>query len=295
MTDPATDEKKERTDGVYSVIAADDGSLPAKTDEDKQAMLKQRKLFEMDSYFQYIEHHTYQTRFIPITISQAHSLKLYFSGKDLSLAQYKEQKSELEQLKTNIQSGIDALRSELEQQNNDVKNDDSELAFFVRLSSRSPKDACDKPLFRRKLLELMRRRFIDPATGAFNEEYNDLNRRLIGLRECFSRVLSVSNSEQMLQLLSFSERCVSDLKRLMDHQHLLDKWDLYLVVREFRFIPIAHEFRCFVHRNKLTAITQYFPHCYFPRLIHGNVDKIQAMIVDYYNNAVLKECNELNV
>ena len=132
------------------------------------------------------------------------------------------------------------------------------------------------------------------SDNSLNEEYKTLNRRLIGLRECFSNVLCVSSCDEMLDLLSFSERCVSDLKRLIDHKHLLKEWNLYLVVREFVFIPICNEFRCFVHKSKLTAITQYFPHCYFPKIISEKKEQIKKMIIDYYHNVFLTECKLLN-
>ena len=284
-------EEEKGGDGVYTMIAADDGSLPVKTDEAKQAMLKQRKMFEMDSYYKYIENHTYRTEFVSITFDQANALKLYLRGIDLTEEKYSNQQKEFENLEQNIKNAINKLK-------NDINDEKEGTKFFVRMSTRSPKDACDKPLFRDKLMNLMKERFInidnDNNMNKLNDEYMDLNQRLIGLRECFSKVLCVETCQEMLQLLSFSERCVSDLKRLIDHKHLLEKWDLYLVIRQFKFIPICNEFRCFVNNSKLTAITQYFPHCYFPKLIHENKDKIRNMINDYYNNVFLKECNDLN-
>eukprot|EP01083_Nonionella_stella_P037419 101998_1 len=277
----ADGKEEEKGDGVYTIIAADDGSLPVKSDEDKQAMLKQRKMFEMDSYYKYIMHHTYKTEFIPVSFAEANALRLYFRD-----TLYQDKNADSIQHFSNLQANLNTAINKL-------KSTNPSGQFFVRMSTRSPKDACDKPLFRTKLIELMRERFVNE--DGFNAEYHDLNKRLIGLRECFSKVLCVSNCDQMLELLSFSERCVSDLKRLMDHKHLLDKWDLYLVVREFKFIPIQNEFRCFVHNSQLTAITQYFPHCYFPQSIQQNADTIKRMITEYYKNRVLKECGELNV
>jgi len=187
-------------------------------------------------------------------------------------------------LKQGINTAIDRLQAKSKHENS---------RFFIRMSTRSPKDACDKPLFRQKLLSLMTQRFTN-SDGSLNEEYKDLNQRLIGLRECFSKVLCASTCDQMLDLLSFSERCVSDLKRLIDHKHLLEEWNLFLVIREFEFIPICNEYRCFVHQSKLTAITQYFPHCYFPKKIKEKKEQIRKMIVDYYNNVFLVECSLVN-
>ena len=233
-------EEEKGIDGVYTVITADDGSLPVKTDEAKQKMLEQRKMFEMDSYYKYIEDFTYYTQFVNISFKQANALKLYLRGIELKNQEIEEK--EFECLKENIKNAIEKIKFNI---------DDDNIQLFVRMSSRSPKDACDKPLFRNKLINLMEKRFININDNTLNEKYKDLNQRLIGLRECFSKVLSVTNCDQMLQLLSYSQRCISD------HKHLLEKWDFYLVIRQFKFIPIHNEFRCFVYNSKLTAIIRF--------------------------------------
>eukprot|EP01084_Bolivina_argentea_P032962 60997_1 len=223
------EQQKTKHDGVYTMIAADDGSLPVKSIEAKQAMLKQRKMFEMDSYYKYIINHTYKTEFISVTFEEAQSLKLFFRGINLDEHKYSNEKTHFLNLKNKMQNAINNLANQI----NDDEKTDNNNKFFIRMSTRSPKDACDKPLFRNKLLNLMKQRFINENENEnenkLNTEYIDLNRRLINLRECFSNVLCVSTCDEMFELLSFSERCVSDLKRLIDHKDLLDKWDLYLV------------------------------------------------------------------
>ena len=78
----AGNKEEEKGDGVYTIIAADDGSLPAKTDEAKQEMLKQRKMFEMYIYYKYIKNFTYRTEFISVSFQQANALKVnYFIHK----------------------------------------------------------------------------------------------------------------------------------------------------------------------------------------------------------------------
>lgn len=296
-------------DGVYTVIVADDGALPAKTDEAKQAMLRQRKMFEIDSYYPFIKDHTYKTEFVPITFDEAKMLRLFLRGADLNEspfvghyvnALYKKMDIAISNLKNSELDDADIDSKENDElvlidgkskssHQNNILDPEVPDEFFIRLSTRSPKDAADKPIFRERLFELMREKFHD-ENGELIEEYPDLNLRLIGLRECFSKVLCVSSKEEMLRLLSYSERCVSDLKRLIDHRHLLDQWDLYLVIRTFEFIPICNEFRCFVCNGKLTAISQYFPHCLFPRSFRESTEQIKEMISDFYENVVRDEC-----
>ena len=264
-------EQKSDGDGAYAVIMADDGSLPAKTDDEKAAMLQQRKEFEMDYYYDIIKEYTYQTRFISVSFEEAEALRLYLRGT----------------LKDNTKDNeiFIELKNKLSKCLNEFYDCDN---YFIRMSTRSPKDACDKPIFRKKLIGLMKTYFCNNNGILNNELYNDKNSLLIGLRECFSKVLSVKTINSMLDLLSYSERCVSDLKRLVDHKHLLKKWDLYLVIREFKFIPICNEFRCFVFNNKMTGISQYFPHCLFKNVVN-NKTQLRQLIIDFFQNIVLKE------
>lgn len=273
----SVEEKGSGFDGVYTVIVADDGSLPAKTDEAKQAMLRQRKMFEMDSYYKYIADHTYNTEFVPVTLDEARALKLRLRGIDLDDDQHSTERQHLAALEDKMDIAIRDL-------------DSPDGAFFIRMSTRSPKDAGDKPFCRERLQQLMGAMFEQYPEGPLKEEYQDLNFRLIGFRECMSKVLCVGTRQEMLELLSYSERCVSDLKRLIDHRHLLDQWDLYLVIRHFEFIPIQNEFRCFVSNGRLTAISQYFPHCLFPQSFRESTERIKTLVQDFYENVVRNEC-----
>jgi len=45
------------------------------------------------------------------------------------------------------------------------------------------------------------------------------------------------------------------------------------------------EFRAFVHKNSLNAITQYFSFCYFPQLVKEK-DDILKRVVDFFNSKV---------
>ena len=126
----AEDNGEEKGDGCYTVIMADDGSLPVKTDHEKQAMLKERKLFEMDSYYRYIEQHTYKTEFVPVSFEQAKALKSYFRGINA------DENEHFVKLKQDMNEAIDRLKQAI------GTNEQNEHRFFIRMSSRSPKDAC---------------------------------------------------------------------------------------------------------------------------------------------------------
>ena len=117
---------EDKNDGCFTLIAADDGSLPVRTDEEKQAMLEQRKMFEMDSYHKYIQNQTYKTEFIPVSFEQAQALKSHFRGMNANDNEH------FIKLKESINTAIKQLQ----------KSMDGNNRFFIRMSTRSPKDAC---------------------------------------------------------------------------------------------------------------------------------------------------------
>lgn len=107
----------------------------------------------------------------------------------------------------------------------------SEDGYFVKLSTRSPKDAVE----------------VDP------EEYKTRIERF----QRYSELLCVKDSSELLLLMSKSKRILTDIAHYFKHK----VFPLNFIVRRYQknWSPIR-EFRCFVRSRKLTAITQY--HCY---------------------------------
>jgi len=54
-------------------------------------------------------------------------------------------------------------------------------------------------------------------------------------------------------------------------------------VREFNLIPTEGEFRGFVYKKNLTAVSQYDSHCYFPELVK-NKDTIAKNFVEFHKS-----------
>jgi D123 len=93
----------------------------------------------------------------------------------------------------------------------------------------------------------------------------DPRRVLLALRQAFFSVLAVRTADEALALLAYSSRVVSDLKRALDHAHILE-WSMQLVVRQFVPMQARGELRGFVCGDRLNALSQYYCDCYFPRL-----------------------------
>ncbi|CAF0946305.1 unnamed protein product [Adineta ricciae] len=116
---------------------------------------------------------------------------------------------------------------------------------FVRLSTRSPKDA---------VLLLNKDKFKQIFQQIFNElksdETSKHNQQMIALDEASIRILAVYDGFHAVQLLLASERIQDDLKSSLS---------LNLIVREFLMDrqSLKSEFRAFIYKRKLTALTQY--------------------------------------
>lgn len=86
-------------------------------------------------------------------------------------------------------------------------------------------------------------------------------------------VKSVGWEHRALELLMESSRTRHTL-----HNPL---WDHYIMIRKFVPIEEWQEFRCFIYKNRLTAISQY--HCYQKyKKLAGQKSKIRDMIYKFY-------------
>eukprot|EP01130_Rhizamoeba_saxonica_P011128 TRINITY_DN460_c0_g1_i2.p1 TRINITY_DN460_c0_g1~~TRINITY_DN460_c0_g1_i2.p1 ORF type:complete len:266 (+),score=54.56 TRINITY_DN460_c0_g1_i2:190-987(+) len=161
---------------------------------------------------------------------------------------------------------------------------DTSGAAFIRLSSRSPKDAVDKvpsiivPLIKAEL------EFIANDLGCTIHDL-DFDSQLFALRRAFFEAMKVTSIDRALDLIAFSSRTISDLKRALDYRDLVP-WNLKVVIREFVPMPIDGEYRGFVYNNQLNAVSQYYADSYFPSIkqeeksIVDNIKKFFLVVRD---------------
>ena len=250
-------------DGATVFVSADDGTLPLRPGQTAREVLSQRRDLELHSYYSEIEHLTFQTRFVPVDVETARAWRVYNRGGTLNPEDAQKMDSLRERISLQVKPFVDGA---------DGHGTVTGRAF-VRLSTRSPKDAVDVvPALRVKLVNMLRQRLS-------RDDEDDPNKQLTALQDCFGELMSVTSAEEALDLIQFSSRCVSDLVRLLDYYDDLPSWDLQVIVREFVPVPAASEFRCFVHRGQLTAVSQYFAQSFFPDI---NVDDTERRIKAFF-------------
>ncbi|CAF2390475.1 unnamed protein product [Rotaria sp. Silwood2] len=154
---------------------------------------------------------------------------------------------------------------------NAIDSCDIQRPIFIRLSTRSPKDAIlllnkekSKRLFQKVLHEM------EP------DNTSERNRRLIALDETSIRFLAVNDGFHAIQLLLASERIQDDL---------ISCSSLNLIIRQFIFDRrnLKSEFRAFIFKHQLTALTQYNEYIFDKNLLKRK-DFILKSIKDFFQN-----------
>jgi hypothetical protein len=141
--------------------------------------------------------------------------------------------------------------------------------YFARLSTRSPKDGIPKT---------------NTSETASTSEKLKLKHE--GLK--------VSNAQQVIALLTRSQRVFGDITNFFQFRDSFRPADslgqtapaLNLILREWiEDLEPAREFRCYVHRGNISAISQYY--CYdsfeeYSSRCDENIDHIRAAIVAFH-------------
>ncbi|KAH3756685.1 cell division cycle protein 123-like [Pelomyxa schiedti] len=254
--------------GVMLVLHGEDGVLHGDAEERKQTLLY-RKLFEMDSYIHHLAGHTFRTSFIDVTLEEGIAWKLFNMGRSIS-EMTSAQATAFQNLHTKLESAISEM---LQTAHCD--------RVFVKLSTRSPKDAVDK--VPEKLLPFLKKIM---ATASFTgmTELEQSNAKLIILRKAFFQTMGCSNADDALYLISRSYRTISDIKIAMDNLDQVE-WHMKIIIREFVDIDIGGEFRGFVHNRQLNALSQYYADTFFPRTT-ANVHQIAPLVQKFFNDEI---------
>lgn len=155
-------------------------------------------------------------------------------------------------------------------------------SFFVRLSSRSPKDAAlSCPQFR----DVLRKHFVRIVSEEGADDEDSLrNCKLLALYEAATECLCCRSGHDAVSLLSRSHRIVDDLKH---HGNALN-----IVVRPFVFFCPELEVRGFVWDGVMTALTQYNPHIRSKTLLR-DAAKVQHACQEVYKKKIRPSSLEL--
>ncbi|KAJ7362314.1 hypothetical protein DFH08DRAFT_731694 [Mycena albidolilacea] len=171
----------------------------------------------------------------------------------------------LEELGARVQAAIDELAP-----------GDGATGCFMKLSSRSPKDAAA----RSGVFESYYARAVRDEHGKLREL--DDEQKLWMLCESEGAALRFRDAASVLRALVLSERVWQDMTLAMRHP---ETWRQNVILRKWEPVPIDMEFRTFVSNGRLTAISQYAYQLYSPRL--NDAAQLQlaiAAIRDLYND-----------
>jgi len=228
-------------------LAPQSVQLECKSSEDYHRLMKDTQ-FEV--YYDLIKPYTFKSTLFPLNVETAHSLRFAYK-----VLHSDEAHSYVWQKDSNLVSmaeDIDKAKAQY------LTTRD----IFVRLSSRSPKDAAIGPRGIQIYKEAKKK------IRALNDQLQDNlstedNTKLHALYLTGTEALRIQDGAQAIDLLINSGRIQDDLEHFCNHP----QESFNVVVREFASFEVELEFRGFVYSKSLTAITQYNQFCYFPRVI----------------------------
>eukprot|EP00455_Lapot_gusevi_P000682 TRINITY_DN1030_c0_g1_i1.p1 TRINITY_DN1030_c0_g1~~TRINITY_DN1030_c0_g1_i1.p1 ORF type:complete len:282 (-),score=38.47 TRINITY_DN1030_c0_g1_i1:175-1020(-) len=169
--------------------------------------------------------------------------------------------------------------------------------YFVRMSARSPKDSTAIPT-----LDVLRANHhgsssseSSPATSEAVQDTSVTENKSAEATSTVERVetledlqlrhgaMVVAKATDATKLLTTSQRVFQDITNFFKFRQALG--EMNIILRSFvDHLPLDHEFRCYVHRKQITAISQYYVYQAFPALQdHDRVTRIRQMIIDFHD------------
>eukprot|EP01124_Arcella_intermedia_P007952 TRINITY_DN14936_c0_g2_i1.p1 TRINITY_DN14936_c0_g2~~TRINITY_DN14936_c0_g2_i1.p1 ORF type:complete len:340 (-),score=85.34 TRINITY_DN14936_c0_g2_i1:14-1033(-) len=227
------------------------------SEEDYKLAIKQTNL---DYWYDQLKEHTIPTSFVEMTKDLAKVfVKLYLFKEKGGAPLDQSEQATINLLEATIQENINKMAGE------------GDTFAFVRCSTRSPKDS-------QVSLAKCKQILLDQLK-AEGEEGQSSNSKLKALLKAAIGGMKVQTGKEAIELLSTSERIYEDLSAE------LEKPDFHqlIIVRKWEEIPLMHEYRGFVYKGNLNAISQYYHTIYFkelPPVWEDNIRKIR----DYFES-----------
>lgn len=166
-----------------------------------------------------------------------------------------------------------------------VSDEAKAKGFFVKTSSRSPKDAPAVGDKLRSLFLTALERF-DPAIRSTE------NSKTYALLEAGTKAMRVFSAEEALTLLCQSERIWQDMCLALDLEE--KEWNQSIVLRRWVEIDCDMEFRGFYCNKQLNALSQYNYLIHSERLVRDK-QIFQDIILDTFNSQVLPRLQESQI
>ena len=241
---------------------------------------------------------TFPTEFVPLSVEDARFFVAHYEAREAARAHLVTQGVDEAQLDdvtaAYLAPGMREHIAVLEQRlapalSTLMSRDSAACGCFVKLSSRSPKDAV--VLQRRRILGLFRGAYAHAlaAVGGHVEKGSpaDTNARIVAMLVSGTRALMVASSSEAIQLLRLSERIYQDCLLALDQaEH--GRFKLNVCVRQWVDIHPGFEWRCFCRPGDcaITCISQYCYLACFPAIAALEPDVIARHVTAYYERHV---------
>lgn len=224
-------------------------------------LMKVKDPLNIEDWYPKIKDFTFSTVILDLTPEEADSI-----------ISFKEKKMNKDKQKI-----LDRFEEKLE------KNIDKKNGAFIKFSSRSPKDAIKhlKEKFESSLQDLL-------------QKFPD-NRNLC-IVHAYHQALRVYNGREAMELLLNSTRIYNDLKQLVLESDSKNPFECKVAIRKWFDIYPGFEFRGFVYKKKLNALSQYFETVFLQELVNTKTIVEQKMlnifdrIVRILKNNILEKC-----
>lgn len=205
---------------------------------------------------------TFATEFVPLTVDDARLLR------DACERFAKQHKSSSATDDHRLAAFADRLAPTLAR----MMADNADRGAFVKLSSRSAKDA---PGLANSLDLRFRERCAALALDNSDDDNSAMNSRLQLLFEIATDFMRMRTPQQIVDAFVCSDRVLQDMIVALER---LDRFHENVVVRRWVDIAVDMEFRGFVHGGKLTALSQYFHLVFSQRLVTLKHEILQMIV-----------------
>ncbi|GFS15448.1 cell division cycle protein 123 homolog [Elysia marginata] len=232
-----------------------------------------------EEWFELLEDYTFPSCYVPMDIEDAKLFvalyeRLYANRDPSVIASIDWRDNLLSDEKERITHLCSCLQKKMDLFLGDQK---AEFAF-VKLSSRSPKDA---PMAQSHFKELYNK-FLSQENLANLAQIDIENLQVTCLLKAAFQALKMKSADDVIDCCVRSERVYQDLLlALALPSRFRENW----IVRQFIHIDVDMEFRGFVHQQKLTAISQY-NYLIFSQRLADNKDFYLQTITTFFENNI---------
>jgi hypothetical protein len=232
----------------------------------EKEMNRRMREADVDFWYDAIKELTYETVFVSITPKEAEAMASYYNA--------------------NVSGAVpsdetNAVLAEVERRVDDAMKPFGGDGVFVKLASRSPKDATNRG---------------EAASEALKKCLEDLNRQLDkeNRRPTPDDVVNVVfqahiasfrlyNAHEVMQTLVHSNRvCTDEIPLVLEH---LAEWKEQIVLRRWRDLPVKFEMRGFVFGGRLTGLAQYYNEVVCPEVVRAK-EEIAKLCLDCAERAI---------